>query len=100
MHFDRRQLLSILPLLCTGAALGRAPAARMRPVAASGRQSVQVGAGTQAGVTTGSSGPQQHGDREGAAAGSLGSTQPGGAASGGGPSPSPGGTSAGAGASR
>lgn len=91
MPLDRRQLFSCVSLLCVGPALARAPLPRMRAVAAAERPSVQVGAGTQAGVTTGSSGPQKEGDREGAAAGSLGSTQPGGSGSGGGPAPSPGG---------
>lgn len=76
MPVRRRRLFTVIPLLA-GAGAHAQSGPRMARVTGE-RAKVQVGAGTQGGVTTGSSGPQKSGDQEGSAAGSVSSTQPGG----------------------
>lgn len=80
MPVRRRRLFTVIPLLA-GAGAHAQSGPRMARVAGE-RAKVQVGAGTQGGVTTGSSGPQKSGDQEGSAAGSVSSTQPGGGGAG------------------
>lgn len=76
-RFQRRTLLRALPAAGLLPAWAQRPAPRMRPVPAAERETVAVGAGTQDGATTGSSGPRKEGSGSGSAAGTLSGTQPG-----------------------
>lgn len=84
MPMQRRHLFRALPLLAAGSAWAQ-PVQMTR---ASAPAKVQAGAGTQDGVTTGSSGPQKDDGQDGAATGTTSSTQPGGDGSSGNSPPS------------
>lgn len=76
-RLQRRTFLRAAPAAAALLPAWAQPARGMRPVPPADREAVQVGAGTQDGATTGSSGPQKEGSSAGSAAGTLSGTQPG-----------------------